>query len=1660
MQLEEAATSTAVLVDIAHALALGKPDPMHEDLVFWSDATQRAISSQIVDLTLSITQLVALRQRLAILASTLNTLAIEMDFKFLFDPERRLLSIGYRPDDGTLDLNCYDLLASEARLASFFAIAKGDIPSRHWYRLGRAVTPAGHGAALISWSGSMFEYLMPSLVMREPAESIIAQTNYLIVQRQIQYAAQLGLPWGMSESAYNERDIEFTYQYSNFGVPNLGLKRGLQDNAVIAPYATALAAMLSPAAAVANFATLIEQGALGRFGFFEALDYTARRLATGTRLAVVQAFMAHHQAMTIVAIGNALTHGRMRGRFHADPGVQSTELLLHERAPRDVSIARPWVAERARTVRALDPQRSAVRHFHDPLSTPLQTNLLSNGRYSVMLTGTGAGYSRWNELAVTRWREDSTCDDLGSFIYIRDSQSEAAWSAGFQPLGLHPEQYEVTFGEDRATIVRRGETLTSTMEVLVSPEEDAEGRCVTISNHGTVDRLVAVTSYSELVLAPLAADIAHPAFSKLFVETHFDKASGALFATRRRREVTDAEVWASHHVVVDGNSSGPLEYETDRLRFLGRGRGIRESIESLPPVPLSGTVGSVLDPVFSLRQSVLIAPGTSARLTFWTAIATTRRAITDLVDRHRAPNAFSRASMLAWTQAQVQLRHLGVSSADACLFQQAAGHLIYSQGVLRPAHAEPLAGMGGPRGLWAFGISGDRPILLLRIDDENDLGLVQQLLCAQEYWLSKRLDIDLVILNERASSYVQDLQSALEAAARKSQSRRLSGPESTRQSVFLLRADLLAPEQCNLLRAVARVVLYAPRGTLSEQLAKRENATHVVPGRRWRAAIEHPAIALVTVDNRTLDFFNGLGGFSSDGREYVTTLRDRQETPAPWINVIANPCFGFQVSVEGAGYTWSINSKENQLTPWSNDPVSNRSGEAIYLRDEESGEVWSPTASPIRLAAAIYRARHGQGYSRFEHASHGIDVDMRQFVPLDDTVKITQLLITNRSGRLREISVTAYAEWVLGNTRMPGAASITTSIDAESRVLFATNGWTSGFNTRTAFADLAGLQTHWTADREEFIGRSGRLSDPAALRSAAMLSGRVGRTLDPCAALQAPLRLQPGASVRVAYFLGDAASPDEARALVLKYRAADLDATFSRVTADWDAVLGANVVHTPDRGFDHLLNRWLLYQTLVCRVWSRSAFYQASGAYGFRDQLQDGLALAVTRPALVREHLLRAASRQFLPGDVQHWWLPHSGQGVRTRISDDKVWLAYCTIGYARTTGDAQVLDEKVSFLEGQMLLAHEHEAFFVPGTAGEAASLYEHCARGLDQSLASGIHGLPLIGTGDWNDGFNRVGAAGKGESIWLAWFLCATLRAFSSYAESRGDTERVDRWRAHCVSLTAALDAEGWDGEWYLRAFYDDGTPLGSHASEECRIDSIAQSWSVIAGGGDPDRAVQAMQSLERDLLGSDDGLARLFAPPFEFTSRDPGYIKAYPAGVRENGGQYTHAAAWTVIALAMQGKGDAAHALFSRLGPIAHSATRAGTETYKVEPYVVAADIYSVAPHVGRGGWTWYTGSAAWLYQAGLQTILGVIREGASLRIQPCLPSTWPLADVTVRYRSATYQIRINNPYGICRGVAHLELDGSSLPPYPGVVPLVDDGKIHTVSVEIAPSADAGA
>lgn len=1568
-----------------------------------------------------------------------------MDFDFLYDRNRHLMAIGFNVNENRRDPSYYDLLASEARLSSFVAIAQGQLPQESWFALGRLLTTAAGAPILLSWSGSMFEYLMPLLVMPAYEQTLLHETCRAVVARQIEYGKQRGVPWGVSESGYNMIDGQLNYQYSAFGVPGLGLKRGLAGELVVAPYASALALMVAPEEACLNLQELSALGFEGKYGFYEAIDYTPAHLPRGQARAVVRSFMAHHQGMSLLSLGTMLLGRPMQRRFESDPSFQAIMLLLQEKVPKATAFY-SHTTELAETHAALHQvEEMPIRVYTSPDTSIPEVQLLSNGTYHVMITNAGGGYSCWKDLAVTRWREDRTCDNWGSFCFIRDAASGAFWSTAYQPALKTAKQYEAIFSEGRAEFRRRDEDLDTYTEIAVSPEDDIELRRITITNRSRARRTIEVTSYMEVVLAPPVQDELHPAFSNLFVQTEIMREQQAILCTRRPRSSGEQAPWMFHLMAVHGGYTGEISYETDRMRFVGRGNTLQEPQAMRGPAQLSDSEGAVLDPIAAIRHHIVLDPEESVVINVVTGIGENRDACIRLAGKYRDRHLADRVFDLAWTHSQVLLRQINATEADVQLYGRLAASVIYANPSLRAGPEALMKNRRGQSGLWGYSVSGDLPIVLLQIEDPANINLVRQLVQAHAYWRLKGLAVDLVIWNEDHAGYRQLLHEqimGLIAAGTEANTTDRPG------GIYVRPSDQISKEDRLLFQAVARAIITDHRGTLADQFKSRNLTEQMMPAPVRTRTGEREVPAIAAKPRKDLMFENGIGGFTPDGREYVISTARGQLTPAPWVNVLANPFFGTVVSENGVAYTWSENAHEFRLTPWYNDPVTDSGGEAFYVRDEERGHYWSPMPLPSR-GVTPYVTRHGFGYSVFEHTERGISTEVWVYVALDAAVKLTAIKVRNHSGRSRRLSVTGYVEWVLGNLRAKSAMHVITEINHLSGALFARNAYSTEFGNRVAFFNVDDVKRTLSGDRTEFLGRNGTLTHPAAM-ARSQLSGRVGAALDPCGALQVVFDLAEGEEHEIIFTLGAGRDSNEAGNLAQRFR----DPAAARVALEalwqyWNRTLGTIQVETRDPSINVLVNGWLLYQTIACRLWGRSGYYQSGGAYGFRDQLQDVMALLHAEPWRVREHLLLAASRQFVEGDVQHWWHPPSGRGVRTHCSDDFLWLPLAVCRYVATTGDTGVLDEPVWFIKGREVQAEEDSYYDLPGRSEEKAGLYDHCVRAILRGLRFGDHGLPLIGSGDWNDSMNMIGSEGKGESVWLAFFLYEVLSKFSSIARLHGDVSFAERCTKEAEALSRNIEGNGWDGEWYLRAFFDDGTPLGSSRNPECRIDSIAQSWSVLSGAGHATRSHMAMESLDKYLVRREDGLVRLLEPPFDKSDLNPGYIKGYVPGVRENGGQYTHAAVWAAMAFAAMGDSKRAWEILTILNPVNNGSSTQRIQRYKVEPYVAAADVYAVQPHTGRGGWTWYTGSAAWMYRLIAEVLLGLRLEVDKLYIKPCIPFDWEGFTVHYRYRETIFHIKVvQKPAGA--DAAEITVDGVRR--QDDFISLVDDHKDHIAEVVV--------
>ena len=1360
--------------------------------------------------------------------------------------------------------------------------------------------------------------------------------------------------------------------------------------------------------------------------------------------------------MSLLALDSLLHEQAMQRRFASDPQCQATLLLLQERVPKSSSFHRDLRPD-ADGMSFRDATVGASPAPFGPHTPTPEVNLLSNGSYHVVVTNAGGGYSRWRDLAVTRWREDSTCDHWGSFIYLRDVLRQEVWSAAYQPTRREAASYEAVFSDGRVEFRRRDQEIETYTEIVVSPEDDIELRRVRVTNRSRQRRTLELTSYAEVVLATPAADMMQPAFGNLFVETEVMASRQAILCTRRPRSVQEQSPWMFHLMSAHGGAVEEVSFETDRMRFIGRRRSLATALAMDEGASLSGSAGSVLDPIVAIRVRITLEAEQIVTIDWVTGASDSREYCLQLIDKYQDRHMASRVFELAATHSGVSLRQINALEAEVDNYRRLASAVLFAHAAMR---AEPhilMENRRGQSGLWGYAISGDLPIVLLKMAHSEHIELARQVIQCHAYWRLRGLAVDLVIWNEDHVGYRQRLQDQIMGLI-------VHGSEANAidrsGGIFVRSGDQISHEDRILLQAVARVVIADDRGTLGDQLLhrgvadKRSTQRRASEGRgpRLMPTRSHRLEPPANSDGAGVGLLlaNELGGFSADGREYVITTSAAHATPAPWVNVLANPHFGTIVTESGPAYTWSENAHEFRLTPWSNDNVAASNGEAFYLRDEETGHYWSPTPLPVR-GAMPYRTRHGFGYSVFEHTAGGIYSELWVYVALDDAVKFSVLKVRNGSGRTRRLSATGYVDWVVGDLRPKTAMHVVTSIDAASGVLFARNSYNNEFEGRVAFFDVDDLARTLSGDRTEFIGRNGTLAAPEALRRT-RLSGRLGAELDPCGAIQVPFTLANGDEREIIFRLGAARDLGKACTLAQALRVpGSARAALDRVRRYWRDTLGGLQVTTPDPAFDVLANGWLLYQTQACRLWARSGYYQSGGAFGFRDQLQDVMALVHAAPVLVREHLLRSAARQFPEGDVQHWWHPPAGRGVRTRCSDDYLWLPLATCRYVQVTGDHAVLDEVSHFLEGRVLGPDEESYYDQPGQTFESATLYEHCVRAIKHGLRFGEHGLPLMGSGDWNDGMNLVGIEGRGESVWLGFFLHEVLSRFGLVADIRSDHAFAEQCRVDAARLRENLATHAWDGDWYLRAWFDDGTPLGSHTSAECSIDSIAQSWAVLSGAGSDARAQAAMEALDRRLVRRDINIVQLLDPPFDQSAMNPGYIKGYVPGVRENGGQYTHAAVWAAMAFAARGDSVRAWELLAMINPINHTRTASALAVYKTEPYVLAADVYGVAPHSGRGGWSWYTGSASWLYRLMVESLLGFEVHAGRLRMQPCLPAAWPSFSMHYRYRDTLHHIEVRQlSAGADSAASGASFSMDGIVQHDASVMLAEDGATHQIEI----------
>ena len=1631
-----------------------------DEFSYWIEKLENEINTKINDATYlknldrNFVELEDIKNRIEKIITNIENMMEKMDFSILFNEKRGLFSIGYNLEENSLGNSYYDLLASESRTTSFLAIARNEVDTSHWFKLGRAMTNAFRRKSLASWSGTMFEYFMPNLLMKNYSGTLLDLTYKSVIKNQITFGRKKKIPWGISESAYYQFDIGENYQYKAFGVPGVGLKRGLEDEIVVSPYSTLMVLPLAKDKGIENLRLLESEGALGRYGFIEAIDFTPNRINkslsedfvlddedTSEELVEdnskdnlyekkyikekmykvraggkqVRCYMVHHLGMSFLALDNVLNDNILQKRFHDIPEVKATEILLKEKVPNYITFEREIEIESER--KSFEIEEFEKRVFHGALQDNQEVLLLSNGTFSSMLTLGGSGYSKRGEELLYRWKGDSTVDNSGLFFYIKNLSSNEYWSTTYEPCKSEGEDYTIEFSVDKGKFSKKYDGIETKMEVVVSPEDNIDIRKITLKNISDKEAVLEITSYMEITLASFESDSAHPSFSNLFIETEYDDETSTLLGKRRSRTPGGKVPFIFHKSITSSDLENSLSYETSRVNFIGRNRNLQYPKALDNDGLLENTCGIVLDPIMSIRNRIRLEQNEEKVIYFITGIADSKEESIKIANDYSNINKLEASFDMYNKSMQIQLRNLGIKSKQANIYQSLASYILFLNDG-RENREEYIKNISKhQKDLWAYGISGDLKIIMLVVNDEKDIDIIRSTIKMHNYFISKGLKVDLVIYNEEELSYKQPLQEDIFKLVNA-----LSDSDNLNKSggIFVYNKSTMNEEIRDFLIGISALYIDSKNGSILNQIEELNTENEII--KRHKKVLENLNTnhKLLKEDDyetddeiekikENLDFFNGYGGFDKEDGSYVIMLKDYNNTPSPWINVISNEDFGFHISETGSSHTWCGNSRENKITPWSNDWIQDPLGEAIYIRDNLNKNCFSITPKPIR-DKGLYIIRHGFGYSSFKHTSSGIKSSMTVFCPRGEKVKIQKILLQNISEEEKDISVFYYAQLVLGVLNYQTARYISTY--NKGSYIYGQNPYSEYFGKLKAYSTILGGETlNFTCDRREFIGNLGSIENPIGLNYE-KLQESFGSILDPCLVTQCNIKLKKGETKELIVLLGEDEREDNIEKIIRKYSCIkNADDELDKVKDYWRDFLGTIKIKTKDKQMDYLLNGWLLYQNYSCRYLARTAFYQSGGAYGFRDQLQDSMSIGLINPNITKDQILRSASRQYLEGDVQHWWHPIINSGIRTRFSDDLLWLPFVVAEYISFTGDYDILNEKSPYLEDEPLKEGEDERYTIVNQSNKDGTIYEHCIKAIERGLSFGEHGIPLMGSGDWNDGMSTVGNKGKGESVWLGWFLYKILDSFEEICAYMNDDERKDRYLKTKEYIKENIEKNAWDGEWYKRAYFDNGMPLGSKENGECKIDSLAQSWSVISQGGNLEKSKKAMESVEKNLIDENLGLIKLLSPPFADSKEEPGYIKGYVAGVRENGGQYTHAATWVILAFTKLGMGDKAVKYFDMINPINHTTTEEKCKKYKLEPYVMAADVYIREPHDGRGGWSWYTGTAGWMYKVGIENILGLkMYKGKGYKIKPCVPKSWDEFEVNINNEKENYNIKI--------------------------------------------------
>jgi len=1561
----------------------------------------------------------------------LDNLIKQTDFKTLYDEEKRLFSIGYNIEENKLTDSYYDLLASEARQASLVAIAKKDVSPKHWYNLSRTLTTLNGYKGLISWSGTAFEYLMPNINIKNYKGSLLDESCNFMIMSQKEYARKLGIPWGFSETAFNVKDLNNNYQYKAIGIPWLGLKRGLEEDVVISTYASCMALSEIPKEVIDNLKELEKEQMYGKYGFYESVDYTLSRLKRKERYAVVKTYMAHHQALILLSINNLFNEKILQRRFHNNPEIEAVDILLQERMPESVIITKEQ-KEKPSKIKYIDYENYAQRVITKLDTIKLQAiNVRSNGKYTVVTNEHGRGYSKYKDILINRYKSTSD-EEQGIIFYIKNIKNKKIWSSKYAEYLSKPDKIEVTFTEDMDKITRIDGAIETTIKSTISSEKAVEIRNIKLKNTGLEDETLEITSLLEPVLSKDTQDYAHPAFNNLFLVYEYLEDTNTILVKRKDRSNSDKDIYMAVNFYTNNHTIGDLEYEVDKEKLYGRGNLEVPNMIKFSR-PFSKKIDLSTDPIVAMKRTILIKPGASINLSLIIAISEDKHDVINTIKEYCNCENINRTFELSTARIEAENRYLGVNYRNILEYQKMLGYLLFTNPLKQVENIEKEQKYSQSE-LWKYGISGDLPILFVKIASINDIYVLEDVLKAYEFYRAKNIEIDLIILNKEPNSYESYVK---EEILNSILNKGLGYMQNIKGGIFIL--ENIEDEE--LFDVRANLVIDAKNGTISRQLKDMEeeyieNQKDIGYEPQKINIMQEEKISK-PLDSEELKYYNEYGGFSKDGKEYLIRVNKENRVPTVWSNVLTNENFGTIVTESLGGFTWgNANSRLNRITSWSNNQIVDIPSEIIYMQDKENLKTWSLGLNPMPDDNDYY-ITYGFGYAKYMHTSSQIVQNLTVYVAKNENIKINLLNLKNLEPKKRKVKLVYYIKPVLGEDELKLQGFMDVKFNKNTNILEAKNLANEDFKDVIYISSSEKIE-YYTANKEFFIGK-GNLANPEALKRVG-LNNESNISTNEILAIQIEIELEAFESKDISILLGIEKNELDCQDRSYKYcKIGNCINELEEVQKYWQNIVKRVEVKTPMESFNILLNGWAVYQTIASRLWARSGFYQSGGAYGFRDQLQDTLALKYIEPEYMKKQIIKHSKHQFIEGDVEHWWHDTTSRGIRTRFSDDLLWLVYLVEEYISFTGDYSILDEITPYRKGEVLDEGVDEKYDLYIETEEKGSIYEHCLKSIEKALNFGENGLPKIGSGDWNDGFSTVGNKGRGESVWLGFFMYDILNKWLPIMEKKMqetnnedkniekdvnkanenllNTEQnslnlIEKYKRIIEELRRALNTKAWDGRWYRRAFTDNGEILGTIGNEECRIDGISQSWATISNAGDNDKKYISMESLENHLIDRENGIIKLLDPPFEKSKLEPGYIKAYLPGTRENGGQYTHAAIWAIIAEAKLGFGEKAVELFRMINPIEHSRTKEAANKYKVEPYVIAADIYGHGNLAGRGGWTWYTGSSSWMQVAGIEYILGLKIEKGVLKLKPCIPKDWKEYFIRYRYGNTVYNITVKN------------------------------------------------